>query len=70
METKLKVDGMSCMHCAGRVKKAIEQINGTENINVDLQKKEAVFTGNIDEKALDSLIFNIKALGFQASRME
>lgn len=45
MEPKitLNVQGMSCMHCAGNVQKAIESIAGTSNISVDLEGKKVLF---------------------------
>lgn len=38
----IKVEGMSCMHCQLRVKKAIEEVEGVHKADVDLQKKQAV----------------------------
>jgi copper chaperone len=38
----IKVEGMSCMHCQLRVKKAIEQVEGVRKVDVDLLKKQAV----------------------------
>lgn len=38
----IKVEGMSCMHCQLRVKKAIEEVEGVRKADVDLQKKQAV----------------------------
>jgi uncharacterized protein len=39
----LNVSGMSCMHCSGSVKKAVESVEGTSNVNVDLEGKKVVF---------------------------
>lgn len=39
----LNVDGMSCMHCSNSVKKAVESVEGTSNVNVDLEGKTVVF---------------------------
>jgi len=36
---RLDVEGMTCMHCAGSVKKAVGSINGTSDIIVDLDNK-------------------------------
>ncbi len=49
MEPKisLAVQGMSCMHCAGNVQKAIESIAGTSNVSVDLDGNKVLF--DIDE---------------------
>lgn len=34
---KLKVDGMSCMGCVGGVRKALEGIDGTDKVDVNLE---------------------------------
>jgi len=39
----LNVQGMTCMHCAGNVKNAVESVAGTSNVAVDLQGKKVVF---------------------------
>jgi hypothetical protein len=45
---KLTVRGMTCMHCAGNVKKAVESVEGTSNVSVLLD--EGVVTFDIKEK--------------------
>ena len=40
-ELKLKIEGMSCMHCVARVEKALMELDGVEKANVSLEKKEA-----------------------------
>ena len=37
------IDGMSCMHCAMRVKKAIEALPGISSLNVEVGKAELQF---------------------------
>ena len=43
MMKTVKVKGMSCQHCVRTVKKALEEIQGVSNVNVDLLKCEATF---------------------------
>lgn len=43
METVLKVNGMTCGHCKAAVTKAVESVSDTNNVAVDLEKKEVVF---------------------------
>lgn len=43
MATTLKVKGMSCQHCVMSVKKALSQLEGIQNIEVDLQRGEVRF---------------------------
>ncbi len=65
MEKKLSVEGMSCQHCVGRVKKTIEKYDGVAEARVDLALKEAVIScdGDIDT---DEMLKEIKTLGFEA----
>ena len=41
MKTTVKVKGMSCNHCVMAVSKALNQIDGVSNVQVDLEKGEA-----------------------------
>jgi len=43
MATTLKVKGMSCQHCVMSVTKALGQLEGIKNIQVDLVKGEVRF---------------------------
>jgi len=44
MEITLKIGGMMCGHCSGRVKKALEAIEGVEGAEVSHEKGTAVVT--------------------------
>ena len=43
MATVLRVKGMSCQHCVMSVTKALNQLDGVQNVQVDLQKGEVRF---------------------------
>jgi len=43
MATILKIKGMSCQHCVMSVTKALSQLNGIQNVQVDLAKGEVRF---------------------------
>jgi len=43
MATILKVKGMSCQHCVMSVTKALGQLDGIKNVQVDLAKGEVQF---------------------------
>lgn len=43
MASVVKVKGMSCQHCVMSIKKALNQLDGIQNVNVDLQKGEVQF---------------------------
>lgn len=63
METKLKVTGMTCMHCVGAVKNALEQVPGVEAAEVSLEQAQALVTGNAD---VEAMVAAIKAEGYSA----
>lgn len=50
MSTTLKVKGMSCGHCANSIERALNQINGVEDVQVDLKGGKVNF--NYDESLL------------------
>ena len=59
----LVVSGMSCMHCQGSVKKAVESVDGTSNVSVDLESKKVMF--EIKENAfIDKVKSAITFAGF------
>lgn len=39
----IKIKGMSCQHCVMAVTKALSDIEGIENVSVDLERGEASF---------------------------
>ncbi len=43
MTTTLKVKGMSCQHCVTSVTKALSQLEGIKNVQIDLGKGEVQF---------------------------
>ena len=63
MSTKLKLTGMTCMHCVGAVKRALEEIPGVESADVSLEQAQALVTGNADAAAM---VAAIKKEGYSA----
>jgi copper chaperone CopZ len=63
MSTTLNVNGMTCMHCVGAVKKALERVPGVETAEVSLEKAQAVVTGDADMQAM---VAAIKVEGYSA----
>ena len=51
---KVFVDGMKCVHCAARVKKALEAIG--LNAEIDLENKCANVSGQADEAAIKKAV--------------
>ena len=56
MQTKLKVEGMSCSHCENAVKTAVSALNGVTDVDVDLKNGFVLVTH--DENATESIIKN------------
>ncbi|NLX19710.1 MAG: heavy-metal-associated domain-containing protein [Desulfobulbus sp.] len=53
--TVVRINGMKCQHCAGSVKKALEELGATD-VEVDPVKGEARFAGAIDSNAMRQAI--------------
>ena len=58
MTKTLKIEGMSCMHCAGAVTKALKSADGVSGAEVDLEGKSATveISGTVTDEALRSLV--------------
>ena len=64
MITVLKVKGMSCQHCVMSVTKALNQLEGIKNVQVDLQKGEVRFD-NTKQIASDRIEKAISEAGYE-----
>jgi len=64
MATILKVKGMSCQHCVMSVTKALNQLEGIQNVQVDLQKEEVRFD-NTKALALNRIEKAIQDAGYE-----
>ena len=61
----IKVEGMSCMHCQLRVKKAIEAVEGVRKADVNLQTKQAVVEYEEGKADLEKVKVAIREAGYQ-----
>ncbi len=52
METKIKVDGMTCKHCVATVTDVLSEVDGVEEVNVSLEGKSAEVKGNVSKEDL------------------
>ena len=56
----LKIKGMSCQHCVGSVKKALEGVAGLSQVTVNLEAGEATFHNeNVDRQKIRETISRI-----------
>lgn len=63
---RLRVEGMSCGHCVGRVTQALRGVRGVRAVTVSLERKEAVVT--VDPGSVDraELVRAVEAAGYRA----
>lgn len=61
----LKVSGMSCGNCVKHVTHALQEIEGVEQVDVDLGKGEVVVQGQLPEDS-SSLINALAEEGYPA----
>jgi copper chaperone len=62
----IKINGMRCSHCSGSVTKALESIDGINNVRVDLEKGEATYSES-RPVPLASIRDTISKIGFEVA---
>ena len=55
----VKINGMSCQHCVASTTKVLEALPGISDVQVDLDKGEARFQGDIDHQVIKDAITKI-----------
>ncbi len=58
---KVKIEGMHCVNCSGKVEKALNELDGV-SATVDLKKKTAYVKASLDKKEI--IKNTIEELGF------
>jgi copper chaperone CopZ len=61
---KLKVEGMSCAHCVGRIRQALSRLVPESAVKVDLSRGEVSLAADLDPA---SAIAVVKAAGYDAT---
>ena len=64
MDSVLKVKGMTCQHCVMSVTKALNQLDGIKNVQIDLAKGEVRFD-NTKSLASDRIQKAITDAGYE-----
>jgi copper ion binding protein len=64
MQTKLKIEGMSCEHCVKAVKTALEEIAGVKSAAVNLKAQTAA-VDHIDGVSLAALKTAVEEAGYE-----
>lgn len=55
----IQIKGMSCQHCVASVTKALEELPGISDVQVNLDSGEALYQGEVDEQKIRQAIDNI-----------
>lgn len=63
MET-LKVLGVDCNNCAANVRKALEDVNGIENLDIKLLEKIALVTFDPDKVSKQDITEKVEDFGY------
>lgn len=61
---ELKIEGMSCNHCAMAVEKALSDVDGVRSVVVDLSGGRATVEG---AAPVETLVAAVTAEGYQAA---
>ncbi|WFD09666.1 heavy-metal-associated domain-containing protein [Tepidibacter hydrothermalis] len=58
MKKVINIEGMSCGHCAGRVKTELQSIDGVKGAEVSAEEKKAVveLTNEVDNETLKEAV--------------
>lgn len=64
-EKKFKVKGMSCNHCAGSVKKVLSELEGVQDVIVNLEKEEANISYDKEKTGPDVFKRAVKEAGYE-----
>jgi copper chaperone len=59
------VEGMSCMHCQLRVKKAVEAVEGVQKADVNLQTKQVTIDFEEGKVNLEKVKAVIRETGYE-----
>jgi copper ion binding protein len=64
-ETNLKIEGMSCMHCVGRVKNALKSVEGVESAKVNLEDKQAFVKYDSSKTTMENFKVAVEEVGYK-----
>ena len=69
MQKVLKVDGMTCQHCAQTVSDVVGKLAGIQKVEVNLEKKEVSVKFDESQTGSDEISSKITALGFEVVKV-
>ena len=65
-EVVVGIEGMSCMHCVGKVEKSLKGLEGVLAVSVDLEKKQATVSYDPAKVSVDGIREKIVEAGYKA----
>lgn len=66
METKIKIEGMSCQHCVQTIQNELQKVDGVKKVDVILDDKIAIVVHN-ENLSINKLVEVIEEQGFEAN---
>lgn len=67
MKQTIKINGMSCENCVGKVEKAVSELDGVDKIKVKLKNAEAKIKFDETKIPLEKILETVTELGYEAS---
>lgn len=63
--TTMKVEGMTCHHCAANVENAVRSVVETDSVRVDLKKKKVFIEGRVPTERRQAIALAIRGAGYE-----
>ncbi len=64
MQETLKIEGMTCSCCAGKVEKSINQLDGVFSVEIDVDNEEVQVVFNKDTVTMEQIKGKIEEQGY------
>ena len=52
---RIRINGMSCGHCTAKAEKAALSVSQVSNIEINLEKKQAIVTGGSPQEVIQAI---------------
>lgn len=69
MESVFKITGMSCSHCASRVQKAVQDLYGVENCEVNLMTERMIVRYDKSKTGFETFKSAVESIGYGVEPM-
>lgn len=64
IKEEIKISGMSCEHCAARVEKSLENLEGVEEVQVDIKNEKATVKYDPEKLKIAELDAAVEKAGY------